>query len=79
MERFIEIISEASRHIPAEWKSLHGADVPWVKVANIGNVIRHAYDHVEVSRLWAIYENDLDPLEAAIDAMIASYRDQDSA
>lgn len=41
IERCIEIISEASRHIPAQIKAEH-ASVPWQNVADIGNVLRHA-------------------------------------
>ena len=71
-ERFLEVVSEASRHIPAEWKHEHGANVPWRDIANLGNLLRHAYQLVDVNVLWSIYEKDLDPLEHAIDAMIAA-------
>lgn len=42
MERCVEIISEASRHVPSDLKASHPA-VPWQNVADIGNVLRHAY------------------------------------
>ncbi|HET6466865.1 MAG TPA: HepT-like ribonuclease domain-containing protein [Geminicoccaceae bacterium] len=42
VERCIEIISEASRHIPAELKAAHPG-IPWRAVAGIGNVLRHEY------------------------------------
>jgi uncharacterized protein with HEPN domain len=28
-ERLLEIVSEASRHLPPDWQSAHGANVPW--------------------------------------------------
>jgi uncharacterized protein with HEPN domain len=37
VERGVEIISEASRRLPDEIKARH-ADIPWPKVAGIGNV-----------------------------------------
>ncbi|MEX0851808.1 MAG: HepT-like ribonuclease domain-containing protein [Bauldia sp.] len=77
LERFLEIISEASRHLPQEWKDALGADVPWPKIAAFGNVLRHVYDNVEVSVLWSVYVNDLGPLEAAIDAMLAAHSPKD--
>jgi uncharacterized protein with HEPN domain len=40
VERGIEIISEASKHIPEEVKSRHPA-VPWPEVRAIGNHLRH--------------------------------------
>jgi uncharacterized protein with HEPN domain len=73
LERFLEIISEASRHIPNDWKADH-PEIPWRRIADIGNVMRHAYSAVDLSILWAIYERDLGPLEAAIDAMLAAHR-----
>jgi uncharacterized protein with HEPN domain len=73
LERLLEIISEASRHLPQEWKQSLGADVPWSNIASVGNVLRHTYDRVELSVLWSIYENDLDPLERAIDTMLATH------
>jgi uncharacterized protein with HEPN domain len=68
-ERFLEILSEASRHIPEEWKS-EFADIPWRQVADLGNFIRHAYHKIDLEILWSIYENDLRPLELAIEKMI---------
>lgn len=72
-ERFLEIISEASRHVPDEWKRSFGAGVPWPRIAHFGNVLRHAYDAVDLNVLWSVYQNDLDPLERAIDAMLAAH------
>ena len=40
VERAIEIISEASRHIPAELTARHPA-IPWRNIRDIGNVLRH--------------------------------------
>ncbi len=77
-ERFVEIISEASRHLPEAWKAERG-DIAWRRMADVGNIIRHAYDAVDLPTLWRIYQDDLDPLEAAIDAMLAAHSPEDSA
>lgn len=45
VERGIEIISEASRHLPGELKARH-PQIPWQKVASIGNVLRHEYERI---------------------------------
>jgi uncharacterized protein with HEPN domain len=69
-ERALEILSEASRHIPAELKA--GApEIPWRDIADIGNVLRHVYDKTDPEVVWRVIEFDLDPLEAAIAAMLA--------
>ncbi len=40
-ERYLEILSEASRHLPEEWKSTLAPDVPWRQIADLGNALRH--------------------------------------
>jgi uncharacterized protein with HEPN domain len=49
VERSIERISEASRHIPDDMK-LAAPEIPWREVANIGNVLRHGYLDTTTSR-----------------------------
>lgn len=46
-ERLVEIISEASRRIPQEWKN-EFPNVPWRDIAAVGNVLRHT------TRSWTI-------------------------
>jgi uncharacterized protein with HEPN domain len=41
-ERAIEIISEATRHLPERLRASE-PDVPWREIASIDNVLRHAY------------------------------------
>lgn len=75
-ERFLEIISEASRHIPDEWKFTLAPGIKWRQVADLGNVLRHTYDKTDAGVLWSIYTDDLDSLERAIDLMIATHSHQ---
>jgi uncharacterized protein with HEPN domain len=79
VERYLEIISEASRHIPEAWKSSFGPEVPWWEVAAFGNILRHEYEQVDISVLWSVYSSDVDPLEAAIDAMLAAHSPKDAS
>ena len=62
VERGIEIISEASRHLGNELKARH-PEIPWPRVAGIGNVLRHEYEHVAHDVLWRVVRDDLPPLE----------------
>jgi uncharacterized protein with HEPN domain len=64
VERGIEIISEASRHLGEEQKARH-PKIPWPKVAGIGNVLRHEYEDVAHDVLWHVVRDDLPPLEQA--------------
>ncbi len=64
VERGIEIISEASRRLSQELKSRH-PDIPWSKVAGIGNVLRHDYQDVAHDVLWHVVHENLPPLDKA--------------
>ncbi|WP_428031289.1 HepT-like ribonuclease domain-containing protein [Ancylobacter sp.] len=72
-ERFLEILSEASRHVPGEWKSANAPSIPWKQIADLGNHIRHAYHKLDAQLLWNIYENDLDKLDEAVRSMLARH------
>lgn len=78
LERYLEIISEASRSIPSEMQRAYGSDIPWRAVAALGNILRHAYHMTDLPALWRIYQQDLDPLEVAVKAMLADL-DPDAA
>jgi uncharacterized protein with HEPN domain len=58
VERGIEIISEASRH-PADELKARRPEIPWRKVAGIGNVLRHEYEHTAPEVLWGVVHGDL--------------------
>lgn len=45
VERGIEIISEASRHLPDEIL-VTAPEIPWKQIRGIGNVLRHEYHKV---------------------------------
>ncbi|WP_353217388.1 HepT-like ribonuclease domain-containing protein [Sandarakinorhabdus sp.] len=71
VERGIERISEASRHVDPAVLAAH-PDVPWRQVADIGNWLRHAYDNVDPDQVWRVVMADFGPLKAAIAAMLAA-------
>ena len=58
VERGVEIVSEASRHLGDESKA-HHPDIPWQKVAGIGNVLRHDYERIAAPVLWKLARDDL--------------------
>jgi uncharacterized protein with HEPN domain len=72
VERNLERISEASRHIPTDLKARH-PNVGWRLVADLGNVLRHAYDQVIDGRIWQIVTSDLAPLKAPVEAMLQEF------
>lgn len=69
VERNLERLSEAARHIPDLLRSEHG-DIDWPGVAALGNVLRHEYDQVLDEEVWQIITKDLAPLREAVEAML---------
>ena len=55
-ERFLEIVSEASRHVSSELKTQAG-EIPWRRVADLGNHLRHAYQKIDAETLWNLHAN----------------------
>jgi uncharacterized protein with HEPN domain len=70
VERCIEVISEASRHIPDDVKAKH-PEIPWPDVAAIGNVFRHEYHNIAARIVWGTVVLHLAPLEIAVRAIRA--------
>lgn len=73
VERGIEIISEASRHLDDDIKTRR-PEIPWRKVAGIGNVLCHDYQRVAHDVLWNLVNNDLPQLEKVCREEIARLR-----
>ena len=68
VERAIEIISEASRHIPESEKEKF-PEIDWRGIKTIGNVLRHEYDVVLPEIIWNVATNEFEKLEGVIETM----------
>jgi uncharacterized protein with HEPN domain len=69
IERLFEIMSEASRYIPDEMKDRE-KNIAWQKLADLGNLLRHAYHRVDPNILWEIVENDLESLKRFVERVV---------
>jgi uncharacterized protein with HEPN domain len=68
MQRAIEIISEASRAIPAELTDMR-PEIFWPRVRGIGNVLRHEYQGLSDPIIWNVVIDELPRLKLAIEAI----------
>lgn len=68
VQRGIEIISEACRHLPDRLLRDHPG-IPWDKVRASGNVLRHEYFRIADAVIWSVVIHELPPLKAAVLAM----------
>lgn len=62
VERGVEIVSEASRRLSDDPKARH-PEIPWPKVAGIGNMLRHNYESISAPIMWTLVRDELPILE----------------
>ncbi len=61
VERNLEIIGEAARHVSKETrKNLPG--IPWKAIIGLRNVIAHEYGEIRYERIWGVCTNRLPAL-----------------
>ncbi|KEQ09170.1 hypothetical protein GV67_00410 [Pseudorhizobium pelagicum] len=68
IQRAIEIVSEASRHIPSELLE-QAPEVPWPSIRGMGNILRHQYHRIVNDVIWDVVIHDLPILRLAILSM----------
>src|SRR5205085_2437381 len=69
VERCLLRFSEAARKLEGLIDEL-APDQPWPDIRALGNAIRHEYDSVNPEVIWNIVENELLPLEKAVETAI---------
>jgi uncharacterized protein with HEPN domain len=72
--RNVEIIGEASRHIPPDIEQRY-TDVPWSRMRAIRNVLVHNYPGVSKSILWQTVHEDLPPLVPMLREILTQERE----
>ena len=53
--RNLEIIGEAAKQIPAEFRNQHSA-IPWTQIAGLRNRIVHDYAGIDLKLVWNILQ-----------------------
>jgi uncharacterized protein with HEPN domain len=69
--RCLEIISEASRRLPASLKARHPG-IAWKQMAGAGNVYRHDYEDVAAQLVWDTVLRALPSLKLAVEEEMRS-------
>jgi uncharacterized protein with HEPN domain len=69
VERGVEIVSEASRHIPDELKQRY-PHIYWREISAIGNLLRHEYGRVDDRIIWRVVEEYLPELKDVVTEML---------
>jgi uncharacterized protein with HEPN domain len=64
-ERCLERIAEAVVKLGPEQFATIAPDVPFERVRGLGNVLRHAYDDIDLTILFGLVRNDVPALRQA--------------
>jgi len=67
--RRLEIIGEATKNIPPEWKETH-SEVPWRRIAGIRDILIHEYFGIDFDLLWNVVKKDLPDLKRKISMIL---------
>jgi uncharacterized protein with HEPN domain len=71
--RALEIVSEASRRLPADFKD-RLPEIDWPAIAASGNVYRHEYEAVDEALIWHTARHDLGVLRSVATAELDRLR-----
>jgi uncharacterized protein with HEPN domain len=69
IERAVQIVSEATKHLPKDLRQRHD-HVAWQDIVNIGNLLRHEYYRIDGATMSIIAFSHLPTLRPTIVAMI---------
>jgi uncharacterized protein with HEPN domain len=67
----LEIIGEATRSIPQDFKDLH-SEIAWKQIGRMRNILIHIYFGIDRDIVWEVVERDLPNLKTSIDAILNS-------
>ena len=67
--RRLEIIGEAARNLPDEFKGNY-SDTQWRKIIAARNILAHFYFGVDLNMIWNIFKNDLPKLKEQVKSML---------
>lgn len=67
--RRLETLADASSKLPDDLQQRH-PEVAWRRIRGFRNVAAHAYEGIDMLRIWDIVENYLPALKAAVAAKL---------
>lgn len=69
MLRRIEIIGEAARSLPQDWKDAHPM-APWREITQMRDILIHRYFNVDLGLVWQTVQVDIPALKYAVTTLL---------
>jgi uncharacterized protein with HEPN domain len=67
--RNFEIIGEAAKRVPEAYRRAH-SQIPWRLMASFRDVLIHAYEGIDLKRVWWIVRHDLPVVKEAVEKLL---------
>lgn len=75
VERCLEIIGEAAKHVPIEMRQNYGK-IPWRDMAGMRDRVIHFYFGVVVQRVWLVITEDIPAIKPLIEEMLSDLKEK---
>jgi len=71
VERAMEIIGEAARHVSDGFRLLH-PEIPWRQIIGQRNILIHEYGSIDYERVWRVAVEDMPKLVKQLSGLVPS-------
>jgi len=68
--RNVLVIGEVVKQLPEEIRG-HQPQIPWKLIAGMRDILVHAYFAADDRVLWDVIQNELEPLNKAVEAILS--------
>jgi uncharacterized protein with HEPN domain len=75
VERRIEVIGEAARHVSESFKIMH-PEIPWRRIIGQRNILAHEYGEILVERIWRTATESIPGFAEILDQLIPPAEDK---
>jgi uncharacterized protein with HEPN domain len=66
----IQVLGEAASRVTAAFRDAH-PEIPWAQLVGMRNRIVYGYDHVDPDIVWRVATEDVEPVLAAVERILA--------